>query len=1061
MTEKFSDPPSRQAILDALAAEGAPLSIDELVLKMKVPSEAMVGMRRRVAAMQRDGQILQGRKGDLMLVSRIDLVPGKVSGHRDGFGFLLPDAGGDDIFLPPREMRKVMHGDRVLVRCVGTDNRGRPEGKIVEVTERNKRPVVGRLVEEAGALMLVPEDQRIKHDVLIEPGGTLGAQPGEVVSVEIVSPPDWNTPAIGRVREVLGSMGDPGMEIEIAVRKFEVPHQFGAEVLAEAEALPDALRPADYRMRVDLRDVPLVTIDGADARDFDDAVYCEPLRNEAGEPVPGWRLLVAIADVSHYVRPGSALDREAQQRTTSVYFPRRVIPMLPEKLSNGLCSINPEVDRLVLVADMVVHPDGDVAAYQFYPAVMHSAARLTYDEVWGILSGDDLAAIERRTPLLGQISDLYALYKALLQARQSRGAIEFETAETKMLCDEQGRITEIVAQSRNDAHRLIEECMLAANTCAADFLGRNHHPALYRVHEGPSADRLAKLREFLGGTGLVLGDAAAEAREKRGPRPQDYQLLSQQISGRADAALLQTMMLRSMQQAVYTPDNQGHFGLAYDAYAHFTSPIRRYPDLLNHRAIKALLDQRRYLPVIEAQENQPQGDDAAGPGTPAGTATRPAPRARSRKKVAEAEANAAWESLGQICSANERRADEATRDVQAWLKCVYMRDRVGEIFYGHITGVAPFGVFVTLDDLYVEGMVHVSELGNEYFRFDDGGHMLMGERTGRRYALTDEVQVQVTAVNLEARRIDFRLVEDGVTPRNGQQGGRGSQRGAGRTDGGRTNGGNGGAAGASRRRDGRRADERADGASAGGRSDRRSEERAPVRAESRKPDADDARQGPASGTAGRDGEQTASPAAAPDSGHSGGRTGRRSAAAVPALLGGQRPGAAATPSAAHRQGPQTLDPESDTSWPDDDGHEAETPHAADDEGLDIMPAGGWDPVDIDDDPRGSRRRGAARRAAGTGKSSTRNGKRGGKAAKAVAQAAQAAAQGGGRTDRSSAGKGSSEAAPASRNGNAGNGGNGKPGDRGVSPGRQAGTAPAAGAGNAARSARNGGRKRRK
>ncbi|MDO5058145.1 MAG: ribonuclease R [Lautropia sp.] len=874
MTKNFSDPPSRQAILDTLAAEGAPLSIDELVLRMKVQPEAMVGMRRRVAAMQRDGQILQGRKGDLMLVSRIDLVPGKVSGHRDGFGFFLPDAGGDDIFLPPREMRKVMHGDRVLVRRVGTDSRGRPEGKIVEVTERNKRPVVGRLVEEAGVLMLVPEDQRIKHDVLIEPGGTLGAQPGEVVSVEIFSPPDWNTPAIGRVREVLGTMGDPGMEIEIAVRKFEVPHQFAADVLAEADTLPDALRPADYRMRVDLRDVPLVTIDGEDARDFDDAVYCAPLKNEVGKPVPGWRLLVAIADVSHYLRPGSALDREAQQRTTSVYFPRRVIPMLPEKLSNGLCSINPEVDRLVLVADMVVHPDGDVAAYQFYPAVMHSAARLTYNEVWGILSGDDLAAIERRAPLLEQLSDLYALYKALLQARQSRGAIEFETAETKMLCDDQGKITEIVAQVRNDAHRLIEECMLAANTCAADFLGRNHHPALYRVHEGPSADRLAKLREFLTGTGLVLGDAAAEAREKRGPRPQDYQLLSQQISGRADAALLQTMMLRSMQQAVYTPDNQGHFGLAYEAYAHFTSPIRRYPDLLNHRAIKALLDERRYLPVIEAQENPPQAEEAAGTGT--APAARPAARTRSRKKVAEAEAQAAWESLGQICSANERRADEATRDVQAWLKCVYMRDRVGEVYQGHITGVAPFGVFVTLDDLYVEGMVHVSELGNEYFRFDDGGHMLMGERTGRRYALTDTVQVQVTAVNLEARRIDFRLVEDGAAARGGRHGGQAAGRlqtaSAGRKGrDARADRGHGGKRAAGRRE----ADREARGAG----DQAREPAAAPVAVPAYAPQAPDVGATPPA--------STVAAVPAPAAGK------RRAAPAVPALLGGQRGGAPA------------------------------------------------------------------------------------------------------------------------------------------------------------------------
>ena len=433
---------------------------------------------------------------------------------------------------------------------------------------------------------------------------------------------------------------------------------------------------------------------------------------------------------------------------------------------------------------------------------MYSAARLTYNEVWGILTGEDVAAIERRKSVLPQIYDLHALYQALEAARQKRGAIEFETPETKMLCDEQGRITEIVAQSRNDAHKLIEECMLAANTCAADFLESNKHPALYRVHEGPSPDRLAKLREFLAGTGLRLGNAQVEAREKRGPRPQDYQVLSQQIQGRPDAALLQTMMLRSMQAAVYTPDNQGHFGLAYDAYAHFTSPIRRYPDLLNHRAIKALLENRRYLPVIEADAGKPndevfetegaqakvaalaiEGEAAAG--RPATRSTRSRTQASRRQKAAQAQAesHAVWERLGTLCSANERRADEASRDVQAWLKCVYMRDRIGDRYRGHITGVAPFGVFVTLDDLYVEGMVHVSELGSEYFRYDEAGQVLIGERTGRRYALTDEVEVQVMAVNLEARRIDFRLVEDtGRTNTRAEGRGRRSEDSGGRRD---------------------------------------------------------------------------------------------------------------------------------------------------------------------------------------------------------------------------------------------------------------------------------------
>ncbi len=765
-----TEPPSRQAILDLLSAQDAPTTPEELAVQLRVAPEAIIPLRRRLAAMQRDGQILQNRKGGLMPVSRIDLVAGKVAGHRDGFGFLLPDDGSGDIFLPPREMQKVMHGDRVLVRRAGTDSRGRTEGSIVEVTARANRTLVGRLVNERGVLLVVPEDQRIKHDVMIQPGGTMGATPGQVVSAEITEPPTQHTPPIGRVVEILGEVDDPGMEIEIAVRKFDVPHQFSDELLREVAALPDELRPADYRNRVDLRDVPLVTIDGEDARDFDDAVYCEPL--DPARPGAGWRLLVAIADVSHYVKPGALLDREAQARSTSVYFPRRVIPMLPEKLSNGLCSLNPGVDRLVLVSDMVVDAKGRIKAYQFYPGVMHSAARLTYNEVWGIISGRDPVAIQRRAPLVGLLNDLYALFRQLLKARNQRGAVDFDTVETKIICDPAGRIQSIVAQERNDAHRLIEECMLGANTCAADFLVRLKHPGLYRVHEGPTPERLARLREFLGGIGLQIGEAGKD------PTPQDYQALSKAIAARPDSALLQTMMLRSMQQAIYTPFNSGHFGLAYEAYAHYTSPIRRYPDLLNHRAIKALLAGSRYQPQVLAlaAELPPIEDDQSAEDTVA-TMKLAAAAAGSRKIVGQAgrktgnaaaaagdERNVdltAWEKLGIGCSLNERRADEATRDVEAWLKCQYMKERVGEQYRGRITGVAPFGIFVTLETLYVEGMVHVSDLGSEYFQFNEASHELRGERTGQRYRLTDEIDVQVSRVNLEGRRIDFRLVQDG------------------------------------------------------------------------------------------------------------------------------------------------------------------------------------------------------------------------------------------------------------------------------------------------------------
>ncbi len=751
--------PSREAILDCLRQADGPLTPQELGRQLDVLDEDFDQLNRRLIAMERDGQLLPNRKGVLLLASKLDLIAGRVQGHRDGFGFLLADTGGPDTFLSPREMQKAMHGDRVLVKRVGFDSRGRPEGVIIEVTDRAHRQLVGRFLSERGVTIVVPEDQRIKHDILIPPGDARHAQPGQVVTVEITDPPSGHAAPIGRVVEVLGEIDDPGMEIEIAVRKFDVPHQFDEAAVAAASELPAAVRSADLRGRVDLRDVPLVTIDGEDARDFDDAVYCEPIVDARRG---GHRLIVAIADVSHYVRPGDPLDQEAARRSTSVYFPRRVIPMLPERLSNGLCSLNPEVDRLVLVCDMVISAKGQVRGYQFYEAVMHSAARLTYDEVWGVLSGRDAQAVRKRAALVPGLQDLYDLYRVLAKARGERGAMEFDTVETRIVCDPAGRIERIEPRTRNDAHRLIEECMLAANVCAADFMKRCRHPGLYRVHEGPTPERLTLLREFLRSVSLSLGGGDE-------PSPRDYADLASQVRERPDAMLLQAMMLRSMQQATYTPHNSGHFGLAYEAYAHFTSPIRRFPDLLTHRVIKALLKGERHAPpalrigssgLVEAVPDQAQA----------------APKGRRRKAAAagapaevevEVEVKttaghlpvAIWEQYGIMCSANERRADEASRDVEAWLKSQYMRERVGEQFAGRVTGVAPFGVFVTLNELYVDGLVHVSELGSEYFQYNESAHELRGERTGRRFRLTDELHVQVSRVDLEARRIEFRLVQ--------------------------------------------------------------------------------------------------------------------------------------------------------------------------------------------------------------------------------------------------------------------------------------------------------------
>ena len=745
--------PTREEILDALRQADAPLTPAQLGERLGVASAQQEALARRLHGMERDGQLMPNRKGVLLLASKLDLVAGRVQGHRDGFGFLLPDAPGQDVFLAPREMQKAMHGDRVLVKRTGLDGRGRPEGIIVEVTERANRTLVGRLISERGVVIVVPEDQRIKHDILIPPGEAKLAQPGQVVTVEITDPPSGHAAPIGRVLEVLGDIDDPGMEIEIAVRKFDVPHSFGDEVRQCAAKLPAAVRAIDLKGRVDLRDVPLVTIDGEDARDFDDAVYCEPMGESRRG---GYRLIVAIADVAHYVKPGDPIDAEGARRSTSVYFPRRVIPMLPEKLSNGLCSLNPEVDRLVLVCDMVITARGQLKAYQFYEAVMHSAARLTYDEVWGVLSGRDAQAVRRRAALVPHLGNLYELYQVLSRARATRGAMDFDTVETKIVCNDAGRIERIEPRRRNDAHRLIEECMLAANVCAADFMRRSRHPGLYRIHEGPTPEKLTLLREFLSSIGLSLAGGDD-------PSPKDYAVLAASVKERPDAPLLQTMMLRSMRQAVYSPANCGHFGLAYEAYAHFTSPIRRYPDLLTHRVIKALLRSGRYVPTLCTIDDN--GEERLPGATAAGSALarrRPGAKVASGAAVdvpAVVQASDTWDQFGMMCSANERRADEASRDVEAWLKCQFMRERVGEEFAGRITGVAPFGVFVTLDDLYVEGLVHVSELGTDYFQFNEASHELRGERTGRRYRLTDEVHVLVARVDLEARRIEFKLVQ--------------------------------------------------------------------------------------------------------------------------------------------------------------------------------------------------------------------------------------------------------------------------------------------------------------
>jgi ribonuclease R len=697
--------PSRELILRVLTEQGVPVALETLYDLLDIADEEQEIFGRRLNAMEREGQLMPNRKGLLCLPEKIEAITGVIQGHPDGFGFLIPDDKKqypEDIFLSNKEMQQVMHGDRAMVRISGLDRKGRPEGKIVEVLERTNETLVGRVMQGQGVTIVAAEDKRINQDILIPYHLDMDAKVGQVVVVEMTEQPSKHAHPMGKVVQILGNYADSGMEIEIALRKHKLPHEFSAKALAQAEAIPKTVRPEDYQGRIDLRELPLITIDGETARDFDDAVFAEP----KGE---GWRLVVAIADVSYYVRPDDALDKDAIERGNSIYFPRRVIPMLPEALSNGLCSLNPDVERLCMVCDMQVDANGVVGKYEFYPSVMLSKARMTYTKVSDMLENPQGETANEYAHVMLHVQNLYALFKAMLVQRQKRGAIEFETVETMMMFNDDGKIDRIVPTSRNEAHKIIEECMLAANVCAANFLTSKKHTAIYRVHQGPTEEKLELLRTFMAEFGFGVGGGDK-------PHAKDYAKLMNQIKGRPDEQLLQTVLLRSMQQAVYSPDNQGHFGLAYEAYTHFTSPIRRYPDLLVHRAIKAAVKGETY----KAKD---------------------------------------WEALGTHCSMTERRADDASRDVTNWLKCYYMQDKVGEIFDGTVSGVTSFGVFVALDDAYVEGLLHVTELGNDYFHYDKAHHSMVGERTNEKYRLGDRVTIKVARVDLETTKIDFSLVK--------------------------------------------------------------------------------------------------------------------------------------------------------------------------------------------------------------------------------------------------------------------------------------------------------------
>lgn len=708
--EKYDQPiASRELILEILESGKGPLKLKALHDVLNVKSDHVVdALARRLAAMERDGQIIRNRQNHYLPISKVDLVRGRVMGHPEGFGFLIPDEGGEDLFLPPYEMRTLMHGDRAIVRPNGKSKRGKSQGKLVEIIERHNKQIVGRFYHESGIGFVVPDSKRLSQDIMIPSKNSMGAKNGQFVVASIVEQPNKFRQPIGKISEVLGDHLAPGMEIDVAIRSYDLPHKWSEQVLQEIGKFNKDNIQQEIPKRKDLRDLHFVTIDGHDAKDFDDAVYSEPIEN-------GWHLWVAIADVSHYVEQYSALDREARNRGTSVYFPERVIPMLPKELSNELCSLKPNVDRLCMVCEMFISGEGELQNYKFYNATIRSSARLTYEEVQQVLFLKDKSARENRKDLLSDLENLQGVYRALRKQRNRRGAIDFETKETIFKFDKDKKISEILLRKRFQSHMIIEECMISANIAAAKFILDCKLPTLFRVHDKPSQEKLRDLREYL--QSLGIGFTKSDK-----PKPNDYVDIIRKIASRNDRHIIEIMLLRSMAQAEYSSDNIGHFGLVLDVYTHFTSPIRRYPDLIVHRIIKFILEEK---------------------------SNNSFPLSKNDLLI-----------LGEECSMRERRADEATRDVDAWLRCEFMLDKIGEKFTGVISSVTAFGIFITLDEVFVEGLVHVTALANDYYHYDEQSQSLFGERGKKRYCLGDAVDIIVARVGLDERKIDFILADN-------------------------------------------------------------------------------------------------------------------------------------------------------------------------------------------------------------------------------------------------------------------------------------------------------------
>ncbi|WP_394172784.1 ribonuclease R [Thalassotalea litorea] len=711
--QKYDKPiASREFLLSLIEEKGYPLTFAQLCKALAYKDESQkIALKRRLRAMESAGQLVFTKFKQYAKASAATIVTGEIIGHRDGFGFLKPDEGDKDLFIPFHEMRNVIHGDIVEARVVeGAETKSKKEVKILDILVPRKEAIIGRLFVDNHSMVVVPEDARITHEIIIPKDKRAAARHGQMVIVELLQRPSKRSSAIGQITEVLGDHMAPGMEIQVAIHQHDLPHTWNDELLSETATLTEEVPESAKQGRVDLRNLPLVTIDGEDARDFDDAVYCQPKKSG------GWRLWVAIADVSYYVRPGTALDGEAIKRGNSVYFPEQVIPMLPEVLSNGLCSLNPNVDRLCMVAEMTISAKGKLSGSKFYPALMRSHARFTYTKVAAILDGDK-ALREQYQNQVADLENLHQLYHALVHERRNRGAIEFETEEVRFIFNANRKIESVVPLIRNDAHKIIEECMIMANVATAKFIEKHQKPGLFRVHDKPNEEKYGNLLNYLSELGVNL-------EKKKEPEPADFGDIIDKISERPDQELIQTMLLRSMKQAIYQAENIGHFGLALPSYAHFTSPIRRYPDLVVHRVIKSILEQQQNDKVNVGFYEYDLG------------------------QVTE---------LGEHCSMTERRADEATRDVADFLKCEFMQDHVGDSFMGVIATVTNFGMFVRLQDFHIEGLVHISSLGQDFFHHDEVRMCLIGENSRVKYHVGDIIEVQVAAVNIDDKKIDLTI----------------------------------------------------------------------------------------------------------------------------------------------------------------------------------------------------------------------------------------------------------------------------------------------------------------